>query len=143
MLNHILGAEPIAMQRLKAHAGRSIDVRFRALQRLLPGRLAFQVTRAGLLEQRDDVSVEADLGLTIDIETLLQESPSAQRFIETNGDTALAHDVAWLFDSVRWDLGGDLERFAGPVAAAAIERVAAAAATSVRRTLRAFVPRAR
>lgn len=145
LLNHVLLAEPVAMQRLQSHAGRLLEVRLHASRRALPGRAMLRITRAGLLEPADDGPIAApDLHVAIDLGSaacaLIEGPAPAHRFVEAQGDPALAGDVIWLFDTVRWDVGADLERLAGPAVAGAIERGAAAVAKGVRETLRAFAP---
>ncbi len=52
LVNHVLGAEPAATQRLRSHAGRSVQLHFERWPAALPTwpPVAFSVTPAGLLE---------------------------------------------------------------------------------------------
>jgi ubiquinone biosynthesis accessory factor UbiJ len=52
------------------------------------------------------------------------------------GDAALANDVSWLIDNLRWEVSDDLSRFVGPVAAQAIARVGRLLAQGLREALR-------
>jgi ubiquinone biosynthesis protein UbiJ len=66
--------------------------------------------------------------------------------IEVHGDAALATDIHWLFDNLRWDIDDDLSRIVGPVPARELARLAASVAAAVRgaaRSLSAVAARAR
>ena len=68
-LNHVLGAEPVAMQRLQKHAGRSVQLELQGWPGVLPPLppTAFRITAAGLLEWAADGTPESpDLRVGID-----------------------------------------------------------------------------
>lgn len=120
VVNHVIGSETSATERLKAHAGRSIVLvpqRWPALLPPLPP-LAFRVTPAGLLEWAGLAGVDApDLTLRLDasnparvaLQALAGETPQVQ----IDGDAQFAGDINWLLVNLRWDVAADLERLFG------------------------------
>jgi ubiquinone biosynthesis protein UbiJ len=59
--------------------------------------------------------------------------------VDVSGDAALAADVAWLVDNLRWDLHDDLARVVGDAPAAALVQFASAASTGLRVAVDALV----
>jgi ubiquinone biosynthesis protein UbiJ len=139
-INHVLQSEAVAMQRLKPHAGRWIQVHLREWPSLLPlpPLFAFRVTPAGLVEWCGDPApaAVADLQVFVDASNpallvaraLAGETPA----VEVQGDAALAADVNWLIANLRWDVEADLERVLGPRVAHEIARVGGALARGLR-----------
>jgi ubiquinone biosynthesis accessory factor UbiJ len=136
-INHVLSSEPLAMQRLRAHRGRCIRLHAQGWPSPLPALpdAAWRITAAGLLEWCGEATdVEAALQLDIDASNparlaLLAVAGERPR-IDVAGDAALAADVNWLIDNLRWDAEGDLEGLVGPAAAhqlAVLGRAVAAA----------------
>lgn len=142
LLNHVLRAEPAAMQRLAVHRGRTLQVEVSGWPPLLPPppRLAFAITPAGLLEWKADEGTMSDLSLRVDASNpaglaagfVLGEPPT----VEVVGDAALATDVSWVIDHVRWDIEADLERLLGPRVAHELARAGAGLAGALREALR-------
>jgi ubiquinone biosynthesis accessory factor UbiJ len=139
VVNHVLGGESVATERLKPHAGRTLEFVPVSWPTLLPPppALAFRVTPAGLLEWCGaDRSAVPDLALRIDTSNpmlmmsraLAGDMPS----VEIDGDALLAAEVNWLMQNLRWDVAADLERVAGPVAAQQLVRLGSALAGGVR-----------
>lgn len=131
LLNHVLASEPAATYRLKTHAGKRIALRLDGWPSLLPTvpPLAFGITPAGLLEWDGSESVpaaEAQLQVTVDASNpalaLMQGLTGQRPRIEVAGDAALASDVNWLFENLRWDVQDDLARVVGDVPAREIAR---------------------
>ena len=128
VVNHVLGAESQATERLKPHAGRVLRLELTSWPRLLPPppALAFRVTPAGLMEWCPDEAA-ADLRLSIDaghpaalaLRALSGEMP----LVAIEGDAQLAADVDWLTRNLRWDVAADLERLFGPMAAHELHRL--------------------
>jgi ubiquinone biosynthesis protein UbiJ len=119
-LNHVIASEEVAVQRLRPHAGRSIRILPTGWPSLLPAlpELTFAVTPAGLLEwESAPPAGTPDLELTLDASNparSLVESLSGRRpAVGIAGDSALASDVSWLMDNLRWDLQDDLARVIG------------------------------
>jgi ubiquinone biosynthesis protein UbiJ len=144
-INHVLAGEVAATERLKAHAGRSVRVQLEQWPNLLPALppLAYQVTPAGLLEWRGiDAPADADLRVRVDASNparlfaraLAGETPALQ----IDGDAALATDIHWLVDNLRWDVAADLEPLIGPAAAHEVVRLGSALARGLRSAVAAF-----
>jgi len=128
-LNHVLAAEPAAVQRLTPHAGRCIRVQLDRWPSLLPPlpQLAFKITPAGLVEWWPGTPLpDADLLVTMDASNparMLAQGLAGQRpAVDVAGDARLATDVSWLMDNLRWDLQDDLARVVGPGAANELAR---------------------
>ncbi len=140
VINHVLGAEPAATQRLQPHAQRIIRVRMQRWPTLLPAPpvLAFRVTPAGMLEWCGgaDAPVDADLQVCVDAgnplalmaRAMVGEMPS----VDIDGDAQLAGDVNWLLQNLRWDVAADLERTFGPSVAYPLHRLGSALAKGLR-----------
>ncbi|NUZ05773.1 hypothetical protein [Piscinibacter koreensis] len=146
MINHVVGAEPVACERLRPHAGRSIRFRFEGWPRLLPPlpTTVFRVTPAGLLEWTDDESLGGvdDLVVSIDASNpalaALRALGGARPTITIAGDAAFAADVNWLFDNLRWDIEDDVARLIGDVPARQLGRLASGFGAALRRLAQTF-----
>ena len=143
LVNHVLASEPVATQRMKAHAGRSIQLHFSAWPALLPALplTTFRVTNAGLLEWcGPDAPVEADLRVDIDASNpalaMAQAFAGTRPKVEVAGDAAFATNLNWLFDNLRWDVQDDLARIVGQAPAREVARIAAGIATGMREAVR-------
>jgi len=124
--NHVLGGEPVAVDKMRPHAGKVVQIEVVQWPALLPPwpPLAWRVTPAGLLEwcgsERDaapelTVRLQADNPALLAVRLLGGEAPPT----EIAGDSQLATDVNWLMQNLRWDLAADLERvFPAPLASA-------------------------
>jgi ubiquinone biosynthesis accessory factor UbiJ len=155
-VNHVLGAEPEATKRLQRHHGRVVDASA-AVQLLVPPWVAtagsphqqglWRVTPAGLLERVvvelmqaaspsnavpsnaalvADVTLElTSASLTIVTRAMLNGDDSV---VVLRGDTALAADLRWVLQHVRWDFAGDIERVLPTAVAAPVARGAQAMA---------------
>lgn len=138
LINHVLAAEPVATQRLKAHVGRSMQLHFDGWPRGLPPLppTAFQVTPAGLLEWRGADVVDPALRIGVDASNpalgLVQALTGRRPRIEVAGDAAFAADLNWLIDNLRWDIEDDLSRAVGQAPAREIARLAAGIAVALR-----------
>ena len=114
LLNHVLGQEPAATERLRRQQGQCIQVSWRDY------RLQWRITPAGLLT-RAEADVAADLHLHINQDqplSLLQTLAKGEKpTMRIDGDVMLAADINWLVDHVRWDMEEDLSRVFGDAAA--------------------------
>jgi ubiquinone biosynthesis protein UbiJ len=147
LINHVLGREPVAMERLRPHAGRLILVAVEDRPAWLPPPplLAWRVTPAGLLEwcpkEAEAGADAADLQVRLTLGSPWQrvmELLSGQRPpVRVEGDAALAGTVDWLFGNLRWDVADDVQRLMGPLAAQGL----ADAASGVRQALAACAAR--
>jgi ubiquinone biosynthesis protein UbiJ len=129
LLNHILLQEPVAMDRLRRQAGKTVQARWGGWSVWL------QATPAGLLAVAPEVE-SADLLLEVSETSpfalaqsvLAGDKPS----VSIQGDVQLAADVAWLVDNVRWDLEEDLSRWLGDAPAHALGQWARSAAAALK-----------
>ena len=144
-LNHMLGAEPVAVQRLQAHAGRSVQLELRGWPGVLPAlpSTTFRVSAAGLLEWTEgDAPEPPDLRVSIDASNpalaAMQALTGERPRVEVSGDAAFATDLNWLFDNLRWDVQDDLARVLGPLPAREIARIGAGIAAGLREAVRAL-----
>jgi ubiquinone biosynthesis protein UbiJ len=119
-LNHVLGSAPLALERLRRHAGRT------AAFHVGPVTLAFTIQTTGevtaaLPEAHRDL--EARLSPFL-LPRLAAHEEAAFREIEMQGDMELAQDIAFLARNLTWDVEEDLSRAVGDIAA---HRIVAAA----------------
>jgi len=114
VLNHVIGQETAATERLRRQQGQCIQVSWRDY------RLQWLITPAGLLT-RAEADAPADLHLHINQDqplSLLQSLAKGEKpTMRIDGDVMLAADINWLVDHVRWDMEGDLSRVFGDAAA--------------------------
>ena len=139
LVNHLLAAEPAASHRLSGHVGRSLEVRLASWPAPLPSiaPIRFCITPAGLLERLEGPgSVVPDLQITVDASNpalaAAQALMGVRPRVDVAGDAALAADLDWLFDNLRWDAEDDLARVVGPIPAREIARIGGAIATALR-----------
>jgi ubiquinone biosynthesis protein UbiJ len=139
LVNHVVGAEPQAMQRLRTHAGKTIRIEFEGWPAMLPALapMAFRITPPGLVEWLDEEAPPApDLRVGIAVPNpalalarlMVGERPA----ISVDGDAALASDVNWLIENLRWDVQDDLARIVGDAPAREIARFGSAVAKALR-----------
>ena len=137
VVNHVLAAEPAAVQRLMPHRGRVLRLDLLQLPRLLPAPppLAFVITPAGLVEWCREPA-DADLRVRLDA-----TNPAALAFqavtgnmppLVIEGDAQLATDVDWLLKNLRWDVADDLEKRFGSTVAQQLHRLGAGLARAMR-----------
>lgn len=156
LVNHVLAAEPVAAGRLRPHAGRCLRLQLTDWPELLPTLpvLSFVITPAGLMEWQPDADRSgacADSPVDLDI-TLNAGNPAGLLFqglmgqkpaVSVAGDAALAADVSWVMDNVRWDVRDDLARAFGDLPAGELSRRASALAEGLRSAVDALVQRVR
>ena len=137
VVNHVLSAEPQAVQRLLPHRDRVLRLDLLQWPRLLPAPppLAFRVTPAGLVEWCRE-PVDADLRVRLEA-----GNPAALAFkliggempaLTVEGDAQLAADVDWLLKNLRWDVADDLDRMFGPAVAHQLHRLGSGLAQALR-----------
>lgn len=133
LLNHVIAAETVATDRLRPHAGRTIQLHWTGWPSLLPAPpvVAFAVTPAGLLEWAGEappaapdlrVSLDASNPARLAAQWFAGERPS----VNIEGDSAFAADVSWLIENLRWDIEDDLARVIGQGPAHQLSRAAGA-----------------
>jgi ubiquinone biosynthesis accessory factor UbiJ len=140
LVNHVLSSEPVATDRLKRHVGRRLRLHLDRWPSLLPTppALVFEVTPAGLLEWGGlEASSDADLQILLDAsnpaQLMAQAMAGETPALEIQGDAALAGDVNWLVEHLRWDVEADLEPLVGPRAAHQIVRLGSAFGRGLKR----------
>jgi len=112
-LNHVLRSAPIAMERLRRHAGRT------AVFHVGPVMLAFTVqtngeVTAALPAASRDLTVRVSPFL---LPRLAAHEEAAYREIEMQGDMELAQEISFLARHLTWDVEEDLSRVVGDIAA--------------------------
>jgi ubiquinone biosynthesis accessory factor UbiJ len=144
LANHVLASEPVATARLLPHAGKSLRVLWQDVPPWLPPPppMSWCITPAGLLEWRGMAADGADLSLKLDASRpdqllasmLAGSAPEAM----VDGDAALAADVAWLMQNLRWDIAADLERVFPSMVAQGLSQALQALAAAARGALAAL-----
>jgi len=139
LLNHVLASEPEAKSRLAKHIGAGIGIELVDWPSLLPPvpTLLFRITPAALLEWcPDGLATEANLRITLDTSNparvFLQSLAGQRPSVNVSGDAALAADISWLAENLRWDIEDDIAGIVGPIAAHELARFARAAIAAVR-----------
>ena len=132
--NHVLTGCPPAVERLRAHAGKTVRVDVSGWPGLIPvpPPLSLRITPAGLFEA---VEPAEEAGLAPDLQVRLDAADPAKAAgsvfkgglppMSIDGDGALAADVSWIAQNVRWDPAADAERFFGPTVAEGVSRASA------------------
>ncbi len=144
LVNHVVASEPAAVLRLKVHAGRRLTVALVDQPAWLPALPPMRVviTPAGLFDGDAEPSSGApDLTLRMSMPAPPQwvaafsGGPLPEMHIE--GAAAVAADMHWLADNLRWDIEADLAQVVGAMPA----RLAMSAGRSARQALRrSFAP---
>jgi ubiquinone biosynthesis protein UbiJ len=142
LANHVLSREPAAVERLRPHAGRVVRLEVTHQPAWAPALppLVLVVTPAGLCDLADAAQGEApDLRLGLSAEQpalwLAAAAGGTRPAAEIEGDAALAADVSWLFDNLRWDVEADVAALIGPVAAHLVAEAGRTVAAALRRVL--------
>lgn len=122
LLNHVIAREGHALERLKPHAGRSIVVHLGGWPGLLPAApdLVLQITPAGLCERLDaapDDALRIELDASNPAGLALGMLSGERPRVSVQGDAALAGEIDWLLQNLRWDVEDDLARIVGPAPA--------------------------
>jgi ubiquinone biosynthesis protein UbiJ len=155
LVSHIVSSEPVAMAKLRPHAGRTVDLKWvttlsPALSGLLdklagprsqaPAPWRFVITPAGLFELIEGpVTEPVTSGLTITVHlpdplvmarlALRGERPE----VNIEGDAALAEVASWMMKNLRWDVQDDIARWMGTAPAELLRTVGASIRDSLQR----------
>ena len=113
-LNHLLSQQPLAAERLRGFAGKSIEIRCPPFPHL-----HLTVLENGMLERSQDGAASA-LVVKLNpaaLPLLLARDETARGQIEIEGPADLAAAVDALFREISWDYEEDLSRVFGDVVA--------------------------
>ena len=112
-LNHVLGASPWAVERLRRHAGAHVCLRAGplALMLCIDGRGLLQAA-----EQIGDPDVTIELNEDFPAKLLL-ERESVMSSARLSGSADVAETLAFVFRNLRWDIEGDLAAVVGDIPA--------------------------
>jgi len=143
LANHVLSAEPTALQRLLPHTGKRLCVELLDWPSLLPAPpvATFRVTPAGLLESCEEggpgAASPAELQLRVAAANpallMVRLAAGERPEVSVQGEAQFAADVHWLVDNLRWDFESDLARMFGPLPARQLAALGGALATGLRR----------
>ena len=112
-VNHVLRSAPLAMERLRKHAGRTVVVRVGPVDTALTIQTTGEVTDAVAAASPDlDVRISPFL-----LPRLAAGEEAAFREIEMSGDMELAQELSFLARNLDWDFEEDLSKAVGDVAA--------------------------
>ncbi len=141
LVNHVVAREPAAVQRLKAHAGRRLSVVLVDQPGWLPALPPFRasVTAAGLFDGDGDAAGDdPDLTLRLSMpspqQLLAVLSGGAAPDVRIDGAAAVAADMHWLAENLRWDVEADLAQIVGAMPARLAMSVGRAARQALRRS---------
>jgi ubiquinone biosynthesis accessory factor UbiJ len=141
LVNHVVAREPAAVQRLKAHAGRRLAVALVDqpgwLPQLPPMRVT--VTPAGLFDgdaepSRDEPDLTLRMSMPAPPQLLAALSGGPLPAVHIEGAAAVAADMHWLADNLRWDIEADLAQVVGATPARLAMSVGRAARQALRRS---------
>lgn len=112
-VNHVLRSAPLAMERLRPHAGRTVEFRVGPMTVALTIQTTGEVLGAVPGAARD---------LTVRISPFLLPrlaagEEAAFRDLEMLGDMELAQEVSYLARNLTWDVEEDLSKVVGDIAA--------------------------
>ena len=143
LLNHVIAAEPVATERLKPHAGHSLQLVWTGWPSFFPTPpvVAYTITPAGLFEWcGEQAPVQPDLRVNLDasnpLKLMAQWFGGERPAVVIEGDSALAADISWLIDNLRWDVEDDIARVIGQAPAHELSRAGAAFAAAFREAAR-------
>jgi len=112
-VNHVLRSAPLAMERLRKHAGRTAAFHVGPVTVALTVQTTGEVTAAVPGAARDlEVRISPFL-----LPRLAAREDAAFREIEMQGDMELAQEVSFLARNLTWDAEEDLSKVVGDVAA--------------------------
>ena len=112
-VNHVLRSAPLAMERLRRHAGRTASFQ------VGPVTLAFTVQTTGEVTAALP-HVPRDLTVRISpflLPRLAAREDAAFREIDMQGDMELAQEISFLARNLTWDVEEDLSKVVGDIAA--------------------------
>ena len=112
-VNHVLRSAPLAMERLRKHAGRTVAFHVGPVDAAFTIQTTGEVASAASAAARDlDVRISPFL-----VPRLAAGEEAAFREIEMSGDMELAHEISYLARNLQWDYEEDLSKVVGDIAA--------------------------
>ncbi|MBC8021685.1 MAG: SCP2 sterol-binding domain-containing protein [Burkholderiales bacterium] len=112
-VNHVLRSAPLAMERLRKHAGRTVAFRVGPVDTSFTIQTTGEVADAVVGAARDlDVRISPFL-----VPRLAAGEEAAYREIEMSGDMELAQEISFLARNLDWDFEEDLSKAVGDIAA--------------------------
>jgi ubiquinone biosynthesis accessory factor UbiJ len=140
LVNHVLSREPVATQRLAPYCGRRVRIELTGQPAFLPPLPPATVllTPAGLfeLDAQADAAAPCDLRVAVSApdpsQLLAAFAGDARPRVSIDGDAALAGEMQWLVDNLRWDIEGDLGAAIGAGPAHQVMRMGRAVAAALR-----------
>jgi len=112
-VNHVLRGSPLALERLRPHAGRTVAIHLGPVALALTVQSTGEVAAALPGASRDlEVRISPFL-----VPRLAAREEAAFGEIGMEGDGALAEDVSFLVRHLTWDVEEDLSRVVGDIAA--------------------------
>jgi ubiquinone biosynthesis accessory factor UbiJ len=112
-VNHVLRSAPLALERLRKHAGRTVAFSVGPVETAFTIQTTGEVVDAVAGAPRDlDVRISPFL-----LPRLAAGEEAAYREMEMKGDMELAQEVSFLARNLEWDFEDDLARAVGDVAA--------------------------
>lgn len=144
LANHVLAAEPVAVQRLAQHNQKTLGLVITDAPAWWPfaTQERFQVTPAGLLEWLGDANTEDHLTVRVAFDRLHPNTAVAWAQgqgqgvdalqLQIDGDAQLAADVDWIARECRWDIEADVAALVGPVVARQLATVGGGLASALR-----------
>ena len=112
-VNHVLRSAPLAMARLRKHAGRTVAVSVGPMEAAYTIQTTGEVARAVASAGRDlDVRISPFL-----LPRLAAGEDAAYREIQMSGDMELAHEISAIARVLDWDFEEDLSHVVGDIAA--------------------------
>ena len=112
-INHVLRSTPLALERLRRHAGRTAAFHVGPVDVVLTVRDTGEVQAANREAPRD---LEVKLSPFL-VPRLAAGDERAFHEVEMQGDVEFAQDVAFLARHLRWDYEEDLSKVVGDIAA--------------------------
>jgi ubiquinone biosynthesis accessory factor UbiJ len=153
LINHVLSAEPEATRRLQGQTGRSIALAWRSWPGFLPAppRPHWDISPAGLMDlielPAEASGLPTDSGATLtvtldaaDIARWLAAGAVGRPPMDIRGDAALAAEVSWLAENLRWDIEDDLARVIGDAPARQLAQFGRTLTEALRRFLHRMRP---
>jgi ubiquinone biosynthesis protein UbiJ len=112
-VNHVLKSAPLALERLRKHAGRTAAFHVGPFTVALTVQTTGEVTAAVPGAARDlDVRISPFL-----VPRLAAQEEAAFREIDMQGDMELAQEISYLARNLAWDAEEDLSKVVGDIAA--------------------------